>query len=901
MACYGNRKAEDMEEFWISLPTRLKMVLYKEKRWLITSSDEVPVIPIGGSRIRSLPKYYLFNDILAIVQGTVLSEYPLKWVWLEHIISSDAVVSSAYHMTSFRIILPEINIDLQCKEFAHKSMWVSCIVEAVGVALNIPQFINSRGDLTLDTQLQLIRGRDFMEYTFSTNPELKDARYKGQWLSGKPHGSGELWHEPSGKLYKGGFRKGIFHGKGELLWFADCEDRKKYIGDFSKGSMDGQGEMKYSNGDVYDGHWSEGKRNGYGTLEEASRKNSKYSGGWKDNKRNGYGIYDDRMKHERYLGMWLDGQKCGPGIMVTSSGTYCEGTFFNGMISSGNDGLILDPNGSSYMGKLGPDFRLAGKGILTLNNGVVIDGSFTGQWHGNIEIQRGTFNSLRQRLNTNSGSLMTSISELQVAKLDRRIGTCTVLASNKWQPIYEECETMLGFSGNAASDVITAWSRIASGAFDNRRRRPVSRSITNYPIFGPSTPLRRASSLSTIPKTVRTPGNLIPLERARAMTIHEQMIEDEEEEEEEMSGKRIKTSSLDTLEKSLLQMSIEHSIKLKSGSKVKISGPLHLQDEMICSYPPVSTGISYTPDSSPVKNKKRLSFLSEEEKQDDVVDENIEMNKTDEEFDSKGAIQKYIDKAFNTSTHPLGILMNNLESVFRDSYGGIGANQFLLVHAISEIQYIIKRLHGIIRILFPFLDGEDLEITNVGFSRVGMADPDDYLCIDSGYELLHPLVFLRIFPTLIMLYILHHAEGDRQYGRGIEILSQMDNERLVHFIHLPKEICRKLSGPNSDGSIIKDLDEAARILQKINTLYTPGEFLDLFKSAFQQLSCIEQLTGDLLLPSVVYIVVRANVSHLGAYLHFLTDFAHTQPEDEYTLVTYEAAYNFIRKQDSPVS
>ena len=231
-----------------------------------------------------------------------------------------------------------------------------------------------------------------------------------------------------------------------------------------------------------------------------------------------------------------------------------------------------------------------------------------------------------------------------MAKLDRRIGTCTVLASNKWQPIYEECETMLGFSGNAASDVITAWSRIASGAFDNRRRRPVSRSVTNYPIFGPTTPLRRASSLSMIPKTVRTPGNLIPLERAQAMTIQEQMIEDEEE---EMSGRKIKTSSLDTLEKSLLQMSIEHSIKLKSGSKVKISGPLHLQDEMICSYPPVSTGISYTPDtedSSPIKNKKRLSFLSEEKEQDDIVDENIEMNKTDEEFDSKGAIQKYIDK-----------------------------------------------------------------------------------------------------------------------------------------------------------------------------------------------------------------------------------------------------------------
>ena len=32
-----------------------------------------------------------------------------------------------------------------------------------------------------------------------------------------------------------------------------------------------------------------------------------------------------------------------------------------------------------------------------------------------------------------------------------------------------------------------------------------------------------------------------------------------------------------------------------------------------------------------------------------------------------------------------------------------------------------------------------------------------------------------------------------------------------------------------------------------------------------------------------------SVPHLGAYLHFLMDFAHTQPEDEYTLVTYEVS------------
>ncbi len=36
------------------------------------------------------------------------------------------------------------------------------------------------------------------------------------------------------------------------------------------------------------------------------------------------------------------------------------------------------------------------------------------------------------------------------------------------------------------------------------------------------------------------------------------------------------------------------------------------------------------------------------------------------------------------------------------------------------------------RILFPFLDNCDQELTRVGLQRVSGADPDDYLCIESG-------------------------------------------------------------------------------------------------------------------------------------------------------------------------
>ena len=38
-------------------------------------------------------------------------------------------------------------------------------------------------------------------------------------------------------------------------------------------------------------------------------------------------------RHERYLGAWSDDVRCGPGMFVTSSGTYCEAIFANGAIS----------------------------------------------------------------------------------------------------------------------------------------------------------------------------------------------------------------------------------------------------------------------------------------------------------------------------------------------------------------------------------------------------------------------------------------------------------------------------------------------------------------------------------------------------------------------------------------
>ena len=62
----------------------------------------------------------------------------------------------------------------------------------------------------------------------------------------------------------------------------------------------------------------------------------------------------------------------------------------------------------------------------------------------------------------------------RIAKLDSHICNCTVLAFNKWQEIFKECESALGMSGDATNDVFSAWNRLASDAYQKRNIWPVS-------------------------------------------------------------------------------------------------------------------------------------------------------------------------------------------------------------------------------------------------------------------------------------------------------------------------------------------------------------------------------------------------------------------------------------------
>ena len=119
-------------------------------------------------------------------------------------------------------------------------------------------------------------------------------------------------------------------------------------------------------------------------MTETSLAGSHYTGNWSNDQYHGYGIYDDKMRyhlqnyisydkisilkyrHYQYLGMFQNNCYHGTGIIITSTGTYCEATFANSKIVESHDSLLMDPNGRSFLGKISGYFQLIGKVMVIL-------------------------------------------------------------------------------------------------------------------------------------------------------------------------------------------------------------------------------------------------------------------------------------------------------------------------------------------------------------------------------------------------------------------------------------------------------------------------------------------------------------------------------------------------------
>uniref|UniRef100_S4RCG4 Alsin helical array domain-containing protein n=1 Tax=Petromyzon marinus TaxID=7757 RepID=S4RCG4_PETMA len=223
-----------------------------------------------------------------------------------------------------------------------------------------------------------------------------------------------------------------------------------YCGQWKAARMHGQGAIRYANGDVYEGGFSNGARHGHGVLRSGSHtstSSSLYIGQWANDCKCGYGVFDDITRGEKYMGMWMNDCRHGNGVVVSQFGLYYECVFSsNRMVGQG---VLLSEDDTRYEGEFTADLALNGKGVLTLPNGDAIEGSFGGVWGGGELRVAGTF---RKAFLLEPG---------RASPTPPQWGGLAVPVKDKWCGVFAECCALLGCDREGHGEARRAWDSVA--------------------------------------------------------------------------------------------------------------------------------------------------------------------------------------------------------------------------------------------------------------------------------------------------------------------------------------------------------------------------------------------------------------------------------------------------------
>jgi len=230
-------------------------------------------------------------------------------------------------------------------------------------------------------------------------------RYLGEYKNGQRNGQGSYIYGPNsqwaGDKYLGGYKNDFFHGQGIYI-FASGEI---YSGHFLEGKRNGYGKHTYVNGIEYVGEHQEDKMYGQGIATWAD--GSKSVGHWKNDKLDGYaityfangninqqgifragkflytetrilsacpksGYFHDCFgtyyfsNGDKYDGEWKNDKRNGKGIYTHASGNIYEGEFKDN--KRNGKGTFTYPNGEKYVGEF-KDNKKHGHGTYTWADG----------------------------------------------------------------------------------------------------------------------------------------------------------------------------------------------------------------------------------------------------------------------------------------------------------------------------------------------------------------------------------------------------------------------------------------------------------------------------------------------------------------------------------------------------
>ncbi|XP_061189160.1 alsin-like isoform X2 [Saccostrea echinata] len=249
-------------------------------------------------------------------------------------------------------------------------------------------------------------------------------------------------------------------------------------------------------------------------------------------------------------------------------------------------------------------------------------------------------------------------------------------------------------------------------------------------------------------------------------------------------------------------------------------------------------------------------------------------------------IRQYLHKAFDLPFHPLGKLMEGLVDVFRAAYIGVGAHPRLLDHAVNEITSFVYRLYKCVRILFPDLpeNGGPILIEPETSEEREMTPEEDKSMVVSCGTLIHPILLPKIYPPLFDLYALYNDKENEKYWERVRKLNKQGDVGLMAFLGIDQKfwlLDALLRDKSKSLSALRDHCYLSCIetLQHISTAFSPKEKLEVIQKTFSEITkTVQESMGDVqmwcmddLFPIFHYIVIRAQIRHLGAEIHLIQD------------------------------
>ncbi|CAD8103537.1 unnamed protein product [Paramecium sonneborni] len=182
----------------------------------------------------------------------------------------------------------------------------------------------------------------------------------------KPSQNFQLSKQSDESIYYGMMEQSLKHGVGIQLW--------PKIGNLVKGTwqndlLEGVCTMFYSNGDIFEAQFSQGRTIGFGMFKSEKKV---VKGIWVNNQLQGEG-QEIKSDGTTYFGQFWEGRKHGRGIQMFPDGCKYEGFFKNNKFEG--DGIFIWSDGSYYQGQFHKGL-IRGIGNYNNNNGLQLIGQF---------------------------------------------------------------------------------------------------------------------------------------------------------------------------------------------------------------------------------------------------------------------------------------------------------------------------------------------------------------------------------------------------------------------------------------------------------------------------------------------------------------------------------------------